>query len=132
MAPTLKAVGGHTFFCNFRDFWFVITSAFPFVSVSASLPHRLALEWRQHCYVDTMYHLSQAEYGQPLTSPVELIGIGNHVPRATGHSNLFFNSTGGLLGHKRSLFEGGVRSPTMVRHHVVSMWSILQVVCAAT
>lgn len=32
-----------------------------------------------------------------------------------GHSNLFFNSTGGLLGHKRSLYEGGVRSPTMAR-----------------
>ena len=27
----------------------------------------------------------------------------------------FFNSTGGLAGHKRSLFEGGVRSPSMVR-----------------
>lgn len=32
-----------------------------------------------------------------------------------GHDYHFFNSTGGLLGHKRSLFEGGVRSPTMVR-----------------
>ena len=32
-----------------------------------------------------------------------------------GHSYHFFNSTGGLLGHKRSLFEGGYRSPTMVR-----------------
>ena len=32
-----------------------------------------------------------------------------------GHSHLFFNSTGGLSGHKRSLYEGGVRSPTMVR-----------------
>ena len=32
-----------------------------------------------------------------------------------GHSNLFFNSTGGLSGHKRSLYEGGVRSPTMAR-----------------
>eukprot|EP01060_Flectonema_neradi_P004887 TRINITY_DN1320_c0_g1_i2.p1 TRINITY_DN1320_c0_g1~~TRINITY_DN1320_c0_g1_i2.p1 ORF type:complete len:498 (+),score=132.82 TRINITY_DN1320_c0_g1_i2:47-1495(+) len=32
-----------------------------------------------------------------------------------GHSYTFFNSTGGLLGHKRSLYEGGVRSPSMVR-----------------
>ena len=32
-----------------------------------------------------------------------------------GHSHLFFNSTGGLAGHKRSLYEGGVRSPTMAR-----------------
>jgi arylsulfatase A-like enzyme len=32
-----------------------------------------------------------------------------------GHSYKFFNSTGGLLGHKRSLYEGGMRSPTMAR-----------------
>ena len=27
----------------------------------------------------------------------------------------FFNSTGGLRGFKRSLYEGGVRSPTLMR-----------------
>ena len=32
-----------------------------------------------------------------------------------GHNVHFFNSTGGLNGHKRSLYEGGVRSPSMVR-----------------
>lgn len=32
-----------------------------------------------------------------------------------GHDYHFFNSTGGLKGHKRSLYEGGVRSPTMAR-----------------
>jgi arylsulfatase A-like enzyme len=32
-----------------------------------------------------------------------------------GHSVTFFNSTGGLRGHKRSMYEGGVRSPTIVR-----------------
>ena len=32
-----------------------------------------------------------------------------------GHDVHFFNSTGGLRGHKRSMFEGGVRSPSMVR-----------------
>eukprot|EP00730_Choanoeca_flexa_P011724 TRINITY_DN2773_c0_g1_i2.p1 TRINITY_DN2773_c0_g1~~TRINITY_DN2773_c0_g1_i2.p1 ORF type:complete len:480 (+),score=117.74 TRINITY_DN2773_c0_g1_i2:94-1440(+) len=32
-----------------------------------------------------------------------------------GHKVAFFNSTGGLRGFKRSLYEGGVRSPTMVR-----------------
>ncbi|CAK9084067.1 unnamed protein product [Durusdinium trenchii] len=32
-----------------------------------------------------------------------------------GHQIAFFNSTGGLSGHKRSMYEGGVRSPTMVR-----------------
>ena len=32
-----------------------------------------------------------------------------------GHSHTFFNSTGGLRGHKRSMYEGGVRSPSMAR-----------------
>ena len=32
-----------------------------------------------------------------------------------GHDHAFFNSTGGLRGFKRSLYEGGYRSPTMVR-----------------
>mmetsp|Transcript_64912 Transcript_64912/g.152677 ORF Transcript_64912/g.152677 Transcript_64912/m.152677 type:complete len:485 (+) Transcript_64912:28-1482(+) len=32
-----------------------------------------------------------------------------------GHKPAFFDSTGGLRGHKRSMFEGGVRSPTMAR-----------------
>ncbi|CAJ1417705.1 unnamed protein product [Effrenium voratum] len=32
-----------------------------------------------------------------------------------GHKIQFFDSTGGLPGHKRSMYEGGVRSPSMVR-----------------
>eukprot|EP01013_Petalomonas_cantuscygni_P039669 TRINITY_DN711_c0_g1_i2.p1 TRINITY_DN711_c0_g1~~TRINITY_DN711_c0_g1_i2.p1 ORF type:complete len:329 (+),score=0.56 TRINITY_DN711_c0_g1_i2:621-1607(+) len=32
-----------------------------------------------------------------------------------GHSHTFFNSSGGLRGFKRSLYEGGVRSPSIVR-----------------
>eukprot|EP00940_MAST-03C_sp_MAST-3C-sp2_P002291 g2291.t1 len=32
-----------------------------------------------------------------------------------GHDVHFFNSTGGLRGHKRSMYEGGHRSPTLVR-----------------
>ena len=32
-----------------------------------------------------------------------------------GHDYKFFNSTGGLLGHKRSQYEGGFRSPIMAR-----------------
>ncbi|KPK87899.1 MAG: hypothetical protein AMS27_01090 [Bacteroides sp. SM23_62_1] len=31
-----------------------------------------------------------------------------------GHDPLYFNSSGGLRGHKRDLFEGGIRSPFMV------------------
>lgn len=32
-----------------------------------------------------------------------------------GHNHLFFASTGGLRGFKRSWYEGGIRSPSMVR-----------------
>ena len=32
-----------------------------------------------------------------------------------GHDFLYFNSTGGLRGHKRSMFEGGHRSPSLAR-----------------
>ncbi|EDQ89775.1 uncharacterized protein MONBRDRAFT_24876 [Monosiga brevicollis MX1] len=32
-----------------------------------------------------------------------------------GHDHTFFNSTGGLRGFKRSLYEGGVRTPAMAR-----------------
>lgn len=32
-----------------------------------------------------------------------------------GHKKEFFDSTGGLQGNKRSLYEGGYRSPTMMR-----------------
>eukprot|EP01121_Diplochlamys_sp_Union-15-3_P015289 TRINITY_DN5026_c0_g1_i2.p1 TRINITY_DN5026_c0_g1~~TRINITY_DN5026_c0_g1_i2.p1 ORF type:complete len:352 (-),score=53.97 TRINITY_DN5026_c0_g1_i2:27-1082(-) len=32
-----------------------------------------------------------------------------------GHSYLFFNSSGPLRGFKRSLYEGGIRTPSMVR-----------------
>jgi len=31
-----------------------------------------------------------------------------------GHDNVFFNSSGGLKGHKRDLYEGGIRSPFIV------------------
>ena len=57
-----------------------------------------------------------------------------------GHSIEFFNSTGGLLGHKRSLYEGGVRSPTMVRwpsmispgsmsEHEWAFWDVMPTLC---
>ena len=34
---------------------------------------------------------------------------------SSGHDYNFFKSSGGLRGHKRSMFEGGHRSPTLVR-----------------
>ena len=39
----------------------------------------------------------------------------NGAHKEGGHSYTFFNSTGGLRGHKRSMYEGGMRSPTMVQ-----------------
>ena len=32
-----------------------------------------------------------------------------------GHSYKFFDSTGPLRGYKRSLYEGGIRSPSLIR-----------------
>lgn len=42
-----------------------------------------------------------------------------------GHKTSFFDSTGGLPGHKAGMFEGSVRSPSMVRWpgHVTPGWS---------
>ena len=41
--------------------------------------------------------------------------VSDNGPHAEGGHNVkFFNSSGGLRGHKRSLYEGGVRSPSIV------------------
>jgi len=39
----------------------------------------------------------------------------NGAHKEGGHKTQFFNSTGGLSGQKRSYYEGGIRSPTMVQ-----------------
>lgn len=39
----------------------------------------------------------------------------NGAHKEGGHDYLFFDSSGGLKGHKRSQYEGGYRSPVMVR-----------------
>lgn len=46
---------------------------------------------------------------------VVFIASDNGAHNEGGHDHTFFNSTGGLKGYKRSLYEGGVRSPSMVR-----------------
>eukprot|EP01063_Lacrimia_lanifica_P027251 TRINITY_DN3802_c0_g1_i2.p1 TRINITY_DN3802_c0_g1~~TRINITY_DN3802_c0_g1_i2.p1 ORF type:complete len:472 (+),score=153.99 TRINITY_DN3802_c0_g1_i2:56-1471(+) len=45
---------------------------------------------------------------------VVFIASDNGAHNEGGHDHTFFNSTGGLKGFKRSLYEGGVRSPSMV------------------
>jgi len=44
-----------------------------------------------------------------------LFASDNGAHKEGGHATEFFDSTGGLQGQKRSLYEGGVRSPTMAR-----------------
>ena len=39
----------------------------------------------------------------------------NGAHKEGGHDPKFFNSTGGLRGHKRDMHEGGIRSPFLVR-----------------
>ncbi|QDT65157.1 arylsulfatase [Calycomorphotria hydatis] len=53
-----------------------------------------------------------------------------------GHDPIFWNSTGGLRGHKRDMHEGGIRSPMLARwpgvipvetttSHISAFWDIL-------
>lgn len=44
-----------------------------------------------------------------------IIASDNGAHNEGGHDPTFFQSSGGLRGRKRSLYEGGVRSPTMAR-----------------
>jgi arylsulfatase A len=41
--------------------------------------------------------------------------VDNGAHNEGGHNYLFFDSSGPLRGFKRSLYEGGIRSPIMVR-----------------
>jgi len=49
------------------------------------------------------------------SSTVVFFASDNGGHKESGHHPDFFDSNGGLRGFKRSLFEGGVRSPTMAR-----------------
>ncbi|MDG1898104.1 MAG: arylsulfatase [Fuerstiella sp.] len=57
-----------------------------------------------------------------------------------GHDPLFFNSNGPLKGHKRDLYEGGIRAPLIVRwpghvkagsesKHISAHWDMLPTFC---
>lgn len=57
-----------------------------------------------------------------------------------GHMPKFFNSNGGLRGHKRSLTEGGIRAPLIVRwpgkikpntisNHISAHWDVFPTLC---
>ena len=48
-------------------------------------------------------------------STVVIFASDNGAHLKAGHDYKFFNSTGGLRGHKRSMYEGGHRSPTLIR-----------------
>ena len=55
--------------------------------------------------------------GLDLSNTFEFFVSDNGAHEEGGHNHTFFNSiqfTGGLRGFKRSLYEGGVRSPSMV------------------
>lgn len=60
-----------------------------------------------------------------------------------GHDPFAFNSSGGLRGHKRDLYEGGVRTPFIVHwpaeikkgtvsYHVSAFWDFLPTMCDLT
>ncbi len=57
-----------------------------------------------------------------------------------GHMPDFFNSNGGLRGHKRDLYEGGIRAPLLARwpghiapgtvtEHISAHWDLLPTLC---
>ena len=63
---------------------------------------------------------------------------GTHVEG--GHEPFAFNSSGGLRGHKRDLYEGGIRTPFIVHwpakikkasvsYHVSAFWDFLPTMC---
>ncbi len=60
-----------------------------------------------------------------------------------GHDPTFWNSTGGLRGHKRDMHEGGIRSPLLARwpgtitagstsDHISAFWDMLPTMAALT
>jgi len=64
----------------------------------------------------------------------------NGAHKEGGHDPVFWNSTGGLRGHKRDMHEGGIRTPMLARWpgviqpgrvtgHISAFWDVLPTVC---
>jgi arylsulfatase A-like enzyme len=64
----------------------------------------------------------------------------NGAHKEGGHDPDFWNSTGGLRGHKRDMHEGGIRTPMLARwpgtvpagkvsSHISAFWDVLPTVC---
>jgi arylsulfatase A-like enzyme len=74
---------------------------------------------------------------------IVLFSSDNGAHKEGGHMPDFFNSNGNLRGHKRDLYEGGVRTPFLVRwpghikagsvtHHVSAHWDTFPTLCELT
>jgi uncharacterized sulfatase len=89
----------------------------PYVTTGAGWPdverdHAAVITYLDHCMGELLTKVKSMGIDE---QTLIFFASDNGAHLEGGHSNLFFNSTGGLLGHKRSLYEGGVRSPTMAR-----------------
>lgn len=74
--------------------------------------HAATIVYIDHCVGEIIRKLDALHLSE---STFVFFASDNGAHKAGGHKTEFFNSTGGLRGWKRSLYEGGVRSPTMVR-----------------
>lgn len=71
---------------------------------------------------------------------VVMISSDNGPHREGGHDPIFFDSNGPLKGHKRDLYEGGIRAPLIARwpgkipsgttsDHISAHWDLLPTLC---
>ncbi|MGB1925889.1 MAG: arylsulfatase [Rubripirellula sp.] len=71
---------------------------------------------------------------------IVMISSDNGPHREGGHDPAFFDSNGPLRGHKRDLYEGGIRAPLIARwpgripagttsHHLSAHWDLLPTLC---
>ena len=79
-------------------------------------PSRSAFRWRYRCttefgLLESNPFLDNKEYLVVVVSSDN----GPHATELKGYLPSFFGTNGGLRGHKRSLLEGGIRVPTLIR-----------------